>query len=82
MSCTFDSPELLLKKRLLSYLENAPKKCFFSVYNYMVSKESTLIVFKNAPKIKTMIALYKEKVEDNDNPMTWEEFKEFFLNHE
>ena len=44
----------------------------------MVSKESTLIVLKNAPKIKTMIALYKEKVEDNDNPMTWEEFKEFF----
>ena len=37
MSCTFDNPELLLKKRLLGYLENSPKKCFFSVYNYMVS---------------------------------------------
>lgn len=70
----------LTKKRLLSYLEEAPKKCFFSVYNTMCKYESVLIAMKYINELKFLIQLYDSKIGKTDNPISFEEFKNFYLN--
>lgn len=69
----------LTKLRLLSYLEEAPKKCFFSVYNTMSKHESILIAMKYINELKFLIQLYDEKIGKNSNPISFEEFKKIYI---
>ena len=61
------------KRRLVNYPEECPKKCFFSLYNYVAKKENSLIAFKYEKEIASIIKDYEAK---KDN---WEIFKKNYL---
>ena len=69
--------KIIFRRRLIQYFNDCPKKCFFSLYNYVVKKENSLIAFKYQTEFKFLIENYEQKVKQNN--MSWAEFKEWYL---
>lgn len=70
------SPEA--KEKYFRYMKEAPKQCFFSVFNYISSKEAVLITLRHQREIKLLVELYKNKVLESKTPMTDEEFLKYW----
>ena len=60
------------KDRIVDYLEEAPKKCFFSCYNTMCRHESVAVAMKHSDLMKKIV---KEWTDRPDQSETFEEFR-------
>ena len=70
------SPEA--REKYFRYMKEAPEQCFFSVFNYISSKEAVLITLRHQREIKLLVELYKNKVLESKTPMTDEEFLKYW----
>lgn len=61
-----------VRDRIVNYLEEAPKKCFFSCFNVFSKRESSLIALKNNNLIKKIVKMWEERENPNE---TFEEFR-------
>jgi hypothetical protein len=64
-------------ERIVDYLEEAPKKCFFSVYNEFIKHESTLIAIRHTELINKIVELWDKRPNQAE---TFKEFKERIKN--
>lgn len=62
-SNTFSTP----KEKVLHYLNIAPKKCYFSVFNTMKNNECTLIAMKHSKLITRIVNAYSERLPNEVN---------------
>lgn len=59
--------------RIIDYLEIAPKKCYFSVFNTFSNEESMMVAIRNHKKIEAIVNMWTSRSNESE---TIEEFRE------